>query len=486
MAAVSNGRASSMCTPHKHDPANLGESTRQMAAGSELIAEPPVQSNDCHTTSVKAKYTIDPRPIIGEGDDGEVRSTAEGGKIPIAFEGTLETLHDVVEHGVGVANQFPASDAIEPDLQSIPSTINGLEVSKPFVDNAQRHGSGAEAPTSGAAVSNGSVDQRCKYFEHDFYSPVNIANPDKLPRSSLQKVDAEALDAHEREKNDNPVGDVTGSEEVPTHRHGRVCSECGQTGGGCRLSSNVDEAELMRCCTQILELHCPHTVKADMRTPCAYPLCCSIPRFPLPAGNFTASIKVCRSFVTQFTVDALRAAHSTLTSSTQESTSEEVASPLRGVEQALSMAERFLEIKDRMVHVQGLIQRVDGAGAQASRDFKAYSDRGAFPLASQQLPRLLSREKQQNVLRAKNDVQVMTTFLEDINKLLTTCFQYVGKTLEASLCLVGDNRADSNAMTLNDFLVDLDTKPGLEAVRTAVPLWLRLYHDVAHASGLLK
>jgi hypothetical protein len=59
--------------------------------------------------------------------------------------------------------------------------------------------------------------------------------------------------------------------------------------------------------------------------------------------------------VTQFTVDALRAAHSALTSSTQESTSKKVTSPLRGMEQALAMAERFIEIKDKMGHVQGLV-----------------------------------------------------------------------------------------------------------------------------------
>jgi hypothetical protein len=102
-------------------------------------------------------------------------------------------------------------------------------------------------------------------------------------------VDGEELRAHEAEETDHPVRDVTGSEEVPT---GGVCSECGQTSGGSRRSSsNMDEAELMRCCTQVLELHCPRTLKADMVILCAYPLCCSVPRFPLPPGNRTCILK---------------------------------------------------------------------------------------------------------------------------------------------------------------------------------------------------
>lgn len=403
-----------MYTLLKHDATNLGEATGKLAAGWRLTAEQPVQSTDCHSSPVTTECRNNPRPTIGDLDDGEPRSTAEDGKTPVPLDGPFETLHDVIEHGVGV--------------------------------------------------------------------------PDQLATSRLVASMVEELGAHEAEETDHPVRDVTGSEEVPTRRQGRVCSECGQASGGSgRSSSNGDEAELMRCCNQILELHCPHTLKADMVTLCAYPLCCPVPRFPLPPGNPTSSSKVCRSYVTQFTVDALRAAHSTLTSSTQESTSEEVASPLRGVEQALAMAERFIEIKDRMGHVQGLVQQVDAASAQASRDFKAYGDHGAFSLASQLIPRLLRREKQQSLDRVKNDVQAMTAFLQDINKLLTTCFQYVGKILEAPLCSVGDNvRADLNAMNLNVFMLDVDTKPGLEAVRTAVPLWLRLYHDVAHASGLLK
>ncbi|KAG0602734.1 hypothetical protein M758_10G037200 [Ceratodon purpureus] len=443
-----------------------------------------MQSSDFRRTPGKTKSSNDPRATRGDVDDVVLRSTSVGGKTPISSDGPLETLHDVVDPGVSVVNQLAASKLNEPYLESIRFTIDGLETSKYPSENVQRHEGGAEAPISGAAVSNGSIDQRHKYFEHDFYPRADIENPDKLHSTSMQKAVVKELDGHEVEENDNPTRDVTGSEEVPTHRHERECSECGQTGGGSR-SSNADEAELMRCCTQILELHCPHSLKADMRSPCAYPLCCPVPRFPLPAGNPTCSSKLCRSYVSQFTIDTLRAAHSALTSSTQESTSEEVASPLRGMEQALSVAERFIETKDRVVRLQGLIQQVDAASTQARRDFKAYGDHGAFSLAGQLVPRLLSREKQQNVDRTKSDVQVMAALLQDINKLLSTCFQYVGKMLEASSCSVGDNRADSNAMDLNVFMLDADTKPGLEAVRTAVPLWLRLYHDVAHASGLL-
>lgn len=448
------------CSPLQHVPANSGEPSGKLEAGT---AEPPVKTN-CTNNS---------RSTTGEADVGEVRSTTEGGKNSIPLDVPVEASHNVVEHEAGVATRIEPNNRSELDSFKESSLLGRAPLN---VEDVQHH-EGGEAPTSGAANSNGSVDQRKKYSEQ---AQVNIETSAKLPSA---KVDAEDACEHE---DHNPVRDVTGSEEVPTRRHGRVCSECGQVGGGSgRLSGNDDEAELMRCCTQILELYCPHTLKADMRTSSLYPLCCPIPRYPLPAGS-TSSSKVCRSYVTQFTVDTLRAAHSTLISSTQESTSEEVVSPLRGVEQALSMAERFIEIKGRMGHVQGLIQQVDAASAQASRDFKAYGDRGAFSLASQLIPRLLSREKQQNVERAKNDVQVMTTFLQDINDLLTNCFQYVGKFVDTFLLPVDDNHATSNAVNLSVFTLDFDNKPGLEAVRTAVPLWLRMYHDVAHASGLLK
>ena len=470
MAAVSNDRTLSMCTPLKDNPANPGEARGKLAVDLGFSVEPPVQGSNCHSTLFKSECKDDPRAAVGDADDGEVRSTGEGGP--------LETLHDVIEHRVSCANQLTNSKINEPCLQFVRSTIKSLE-------NALRHEGGPEALTLGATLSNGSVDHCGKYFEHDFYPELNIETVDKLPSISMEKVNAESVNAHGSEENDKPVVDITGSEEAPTHRHERVCSECDQIGEGSgSSSSNFDEAELMRCCTQILELHCPHTLKADMRPLCPYPLCCLIPRFPLSKGNFTSSSKVCRSYVTQVSVDTLRAAHSTLTSSTQESTSVKLASSLSVVGQALSMAERFIEMKDRIDHVQGLIQRLDAASAQASRDFKAYGDRDAFMHASQLIPCLLRREKQQYLGQAKDDIQVMTTFLQDINKLLTTCFQYVGKILEASLCSVGDNHADSSAANLNVFMLDINTKCGLEAIRIAVPLWLRLYHDVAHSSRL--
>jgi hypothetical protein len=54
---------------------------------------------------------------------------------------------------------------------------------------------------------------------------------------------------------------------------------------------------------------------------------------------------------------------------------------------------------------------------------KACGDHGAFSLASQLIPRLLRREQQQSLDQVKNDVHAMTAFLQDTNKLLTTCFQ---------------------------------------------------------------
>jgi hypothetical protein len=63
------------------------------------------------------------------------------------------------------------------------------------------------------------------------------------------------------------------------------------------------------------------------------------------------------------------------------------------------------------------------ASAHASRDLKACGDHGAFSLASQLIPRLLRREQQQSLDQVKNDVHAMTAFLQDTNKLLTTCFQ---------------------------------------------------------------
>lgn len=428
----------------------IGESLEKLAAGSGINTDlrTPVNTNST-------------RPTTAEADDEDIRSTPEAGATSIPVEASHNVGHEANHH-------------ISSPIELPGSAIYGLgdEVSKSTsLGRVPSNVEDAQGLTAGIANANGSVEHRQADPEH---VQLIFETPIKLPSTDALNGDANCgLNALER---DIPV---TGTEEVPVHLHGRVCSECGEASEGSeRLSRNVDEAEFMRCCTQILELYCPHTLKADMRTPNSYPLCCPLPRYPLPAGS-TSSSRVCRSYVTQFTVDTLRAAHTTLTSTTQESTSEGVAS----VEQALSMAEQFLESKSRMKHKQGLIQEVEAASVQASRDFKAYGDLGAsYALASRLIPRLLTGEKQHMEKKAKNDVQLMGTFLKDINKLLTSCFQYVGKVVEASLLSVDDNHATSNAL----FALDSDNKPGLEAVRIAVPLWLRMYHDVAHSSGLLK
>lgn len=453
VATASNGLTSNTCIPFKLDPAKLGESSGTLPADLELT----------------------------------------GDKTSNSMNGVLLASHSVVEQEVGVDKEL-VTTRTEPFLLPIRSGLDSMrEISKsPLIEIAPpsaevlQHREGGKASVSTVPVANGLVEQNQKYNEHDCYPQMNIDESVKLPSSSVQKVgtddEVDVLDPADH----NLSRDLTGSEEAPTHRHERTCSECGQMGvGPGRSSSNIDEAELMRSCTQILELHCPHTLKADLRTSNAYPLCCPVPMFPLPLGS-ASSGKVCRSYVTQFTVDVLRAAHITLNSSTQESTSGEVICPLRDVEQTLLMAGRFIQMKGRVGNVRGLIQQIDAASAQTSRDLKAYADRGAFPLASQLIPRLLNREKQQHVDRIKNDFQVMTTLLQDINKTLSTCFQYAAKIVEESVDLVGDNHLVSNVVNHNVSMLALYNKPALEAVRTAFPLWIRLYHDVAHAAGLLK
>nr|PNR35316.1 hypothetical protein PHYPA_023216 [Physcomitrium patens] len=84
----------------------------------------------------------------------------------------------------------------------------------------------------------------------------------KVPITTMRKVDTlgkiDILDP-----GNHMIRDLTGVEEVPTLRHERTCSECGQVGDESgRSSLNIGETELMRSCTQILEIHCLHNLKA--------------------------------------------------------------------------------------------------------------------------------------------------------------------------------------------------------------------------------
>lgn len=402
--------------------------------------------------------------------------------IPVNCES--EGIHKTPECGVSETKE-PDTNSTEPYLQpsgSMPqehkcspetSNTNGC----PFQGREDSHG--GEAGTSQIAASNDSHNVHQKCFEHDFYIRTNIEESVGHAGICSQKATTSApqtlVDA--AEINNHVSKDVTGSEEVAIHRGERLCSECGQSGGLSKWLKDVTsyEADLMRCCSQILELHCPHTLRADLHGRPIYPLCSPTLRYPEGKG--------CQTHVTQLSIEMLRTAHSMLISSSQESTSEEVRSPLQGLEHTLLEAEKFIKMKDNVANVQGLIDRVDDAIAQATRDVKAFTARGAFPLASRIIPRLLNARKHEEVHLLKKDSGQLPSLLLEINALLSTCFQCITKVVDLASPSGG---MDSNlpSMYHNLATVKMDKNPAVEAVQIAVPLWLHLYHDVAHTAGV--
>ena len=404
---------------------------------------------------------------------------------PIPVNCESEGIHKTPECGVSVPKQ-PETHSTEPYLQlsgSMPpehkcspetSNTNGC----PFQEREDSHGE--EAGTSRIAASNDSHNVHQKYFEHDFYPRTNIEESVEHAGVCSQKATTSApqTPVGEGEINNHVSKDVTGSEEVAIHREERLCSECGQSGGSSKWLKDVKscEADLMRCCSQILELHCPHTLRADLHGRPIYPLCSPTLRYPEGKG--------CQTHVTQLSIEMLRTAHSTLSSSSQESTSEEVRSPLQGLEHTLLEAEKFIKMKDDVANIRGLVHSVDDAIAQTTRDVKAFAARGAFPLASRIIPRLLNARKNERMDSLKKDSEKLPSLLLEINALLSTCFHCITKVVElASPPGVKDSNLPS--MYHNLTKVKMDKNPAVEAVQIAVPLWLHLYHDVAHTAGVL-
>lgn len=391
---------------------------------------------------------------------------------PIPVNCECEGIHKTPECGVSEPKQpEPPEHKCSPET----SNTNGC----PFQEREDSHGE--EAGTSRIAASNDSHNVHQKYFEHDFYPRTNIEESVEHAGICSQKATTSAPQTlvGEGEINNHVSKDVTGSEEVAIHREERLCSECGQSGGSSKWLKDVKscEADLMRCCSQILELHCPHTLRADLHGRPIYPLCSPTLRYP--EGN-----KECQTHVTQLSIEMLRTAHSTLSSSSQESTSEEVRSPLQGLEHTLLEAEKFIKMKDDVAHIRGLVHSVEDAIAQTSRDVKAFAARGAFPLASRIIPRLLNARRNERVDSLKKDSEKLPSLLLEINALLSTCFHCITKVVElASPPGVKDSNLPS--MYHNLTKVKMDKNPAVEAVQIAVPLWLHLYHDVAHTAGVL-
>jgi len=268
------------------------------------------------------------------------------------------------------------------------------------------------------------------------------------------------------------------------HDYPSVCDECGQSGEISGTSwQQVDEAGLVQCCSQLLELHCPHSFNADSNNNTTYPLCVASHR-SVPEANTQKSVYGdCQRYATQFTIDLLQAAHSAISTlyqashesqNSQESPGDAYWSDARVVQQALTAAKHFLLNHERVASLQSLVMQTEAASSWAEKDFKAFSHQGVFPLANAIVVGLLQERKQLKLQTVEEDVDEMAMLLLQINTVLRFCFQRVMEDLQTAQISIHLNQGTERVKVVS------------EAVRTAVPLWLRLYHDIAHCTGLLN
>lgn len=328
------------------------------------------------------------------------------------------------------------------------------------------------------AASGTPVERPYKYFEHDFYAPTNPGETTKqLGRKSDSYTDFDMQAPSTTPGETHLAYGASGSEEIPTRREERPCTECGQSGSTTHASgSKGDEAGLIRCCSQLLELHCAHVLRADLHGPHTYPLCGTTFK--------TASVKNsnkhfhygCQSYASRVIIDMLRSVHAIFISCTLESTSEEVMSLCREVEHALTAAGRYIQEKDRLAKLQRLVTKAKAASSQAVRDVNTFAERGLFPLATGLLTGLLEERKQEKLNLLREEVQDGAALLHQINAVLGHCYQLAFEVSQTPSTI--ESEEDSCIMD--------DRKPVLEALRIVVPLWLRLYHDVAHGMGRLS
>lgn len=311
----------------------------------------------------------------------------------------------------------------------------------------------------------------------------------RTAESVLQKFNslAKLSDSTCREDFASKKADISGnSYEMKSKDLGRNgCSKCQSPLTRVSKDSIVAERSFTHIETQLLALHSAEVLSSDLHSSIAiYPICSSVDISAVKgAGSKTCvnqHIGICgtRQQFGRFSIDILRLAHSALASDWEKWLAHsKLNTKGKLINEVLSCTELFLQKRQAIYHAQRLMWMTSAAQAQSNVDSRALLEHQVYISTGSLLKDIFRERFRERVSAWKKLIQPFAELLDQINVILKFCFTQLG-----SLCKdpsVSCSLQYKSERALNGKNGESETV--LEAVRAALPLWLLLYHDVAHA-----
>lgn len=273
---------------------------------------------------------------------------------------------------------------------------------------------------------------------------------------------------------------------------GICCHDCG---GDCEalcveeFMVNDNDVALRRCQEQLLALHCAEALSADLKCT-AYPICNTVTKSSLSIGQTkTCNAKIgsgCPSgTVGGFSIGMLHLVNSQLVPDFEiwlANKGAECQEKFQFEDISKTVEDFFLK-RDQLLELQRSMLKAVAAQKQASKDGKAVMPRQSLHSTVCMLEQIFADRVQERKDKFTRAAEPFLALLNQINLFLeffftralgASFFQY-----STSLCTA----TSEPSLKTGDMLPDCSYS--VEDVQMAVASWLLLYHDVAHATGVI-
>lgn len=266
------------------------------------------------------------------------------------------------------------------------------------------------------------------------------------------------------------------------------CSKCQSPLNKINKDSLVAERSFTHLETQLLALHSAEALSSDLHSSISiYPICSSVDvsavkgAGPKTCVNQHNSICGTRQQFGRFSIDILRLAHSALASDWEKWLAHsKLNTKGKLINEVLSCTELFLQKRQAIFHAQRLMWMTNSAQAQSNVDSRALLEHQVYISAGSLLKDIFRERFRERFSAWKKLIQPFGELLDQINVILKFCFTQLGSLFkDPSVPCSLQYKSESAFNGANG-----ESEMVSEAVRAALPLWLLLYHDVAHATIL--
>ncbi|XP_057859385.1 uncharacterized protein LOC131068215 isoform X2 [Cryptomeria japonica] len=277
------------------------------------------------------------------------------------------------------------------------------------------------------------------------------------------------------------------SNEVKVVSENTRCSKCGSSFIETDKFPLTSEGSFMRMETQLLALHSAESLSSDLHSSTStYPICGSVHVSAIKVANEKICAdqhnRICGSHqqFSHFSINVLRLAHSVLASDWKKWLMDgKLHIKEQLIDDVLSCIELFLQKRQVIFHSLAMVWKAMAAQAQSNLDSRAFLEHQLYISAGTLLKDIFIERLQERCNTFKKLLEPFTELLSQINVLLKFCFEQLRSHFKDPYLFPLQLESESKFNGVN-----CETETALQAVQTAVPLWLLIYHDVAHATVL--